>query len=342
MSFYKTSLVLLGMTFLSTPFSSQAFAGFDAPYKNGAAAPSTDYNVAKGIDDKAPALKVFEEQYIPDSVRQKYGLSGDWGNGAQGPATGAPVDMSASGPAPLTPMPGDPMASMPAPTSEPAELMIVPKATPAKDMVWSWRARKGENVRDVLRRWSERENVDLMWASTSAPALKKEFSYVGKFQDAVNLMLKESGVAGLHSQFRSEGMAPVMMEPASTVTTNLPVPEAPATAQAAGKTPAATSVASIFKPDEKKGEGPETRWFGLSGAPLAEVLQVWAEDAGVTLVWQSEKNYALKESVSQVGSFEEAVYKALNQYNGEQVRPVGEMYKDEDGKKVLVIRTDAS
>jgi hypothetical protein len=36
--------------------------------------PDQDYNLAKGIDEQAPALKVFNERYVPDSIRQKYSL----------------------------------------------------------------------------------------------------------------------------------------------------------------------------------------------------------------------------------------------------------------------------
>ncbi|OIN86628.1 MAG: hypothetical protein AUJ12_04945 [Alphaproteobacteria bacterium CG1_02_46_17] len=289
--------------------------------------PDQDYNLAKGIDEQAPALKVFNERYVPDSIRQKYSL----------PENGAaqPSQALSSMPQPLT------VETMESSSSQDQTALVVtnPKHEARAKVVESWRARKGENVRDVLRRWSERESIDLMWASPDAPNLSTEFSYVGSFQDAVNLLLKQNGLNELHSQFRSEGLSPVMMEPASTVTTNLPVPQQ---TSATSPAPTTNALSSIFKPDRNKSGSPETRWFALSGAPLAEVLNVWAEDAGASVVWQSEKNYALLESVSQVGTFEEAVFHALSQYNDQQIRPVGEMYTDEQGHKILVIKTDAS
>ncbi len=301
----------------------------NTPQDNTTVTPDQDYNLAKGIDEQAPALKIFDERYVPDSIRQKYNLPED--------GSAPSHQTSQMLPQPLTP---ELMDTQAAPSQDSTALVVSnPKQSVKAKVVESWRARKGENVRDVLRRWSERESIDLMWASPDAPDLKSEFSYVGNFQDAVNTLLKQNGMEELHSQFRSEGLSPVMMEPASTITTNLPVPQQESSVEQPSTT---NALSSIFKPGDNKGNAPETRWFALSGAPLSEVLNVWAEDAGVSVVWQAEKNYALLESVSQVGTFEDAVFQALSQYNDQPIRPVGEMYTDEQGHKVLVIKSDTS
>ncbi|MDY0030108.1 MAG: TcpQ domain-containing protein [Pseudobdellovibrionaceae bacterium] len=370
--FHKFACALIATTTLA--FAPQAQAGFELTGANKASAPTAampsvsglsssngsvasplvitnvsevptaaDYNVAKGIDADAPALKVFEEHYVPDSVRAKYG------NEQPQPAAATPVlAQQAVAPVaqPVAPQDIAPAAGSDIPQEKPVQLTVISSQPAASvstytaskaNVVESWRARKGENVRDVLRRWAERQNVDLMWASSDAPTLSKEFSYVGKFQDAVNMLLKQSGEKELHSQFRSEGMNPVMMTPASSITTNLPVPDEPQK-----KETGSMSLSSVFEPKAPVSKEGETRWFGLSGAPLAEVLDVWAEDAGAKVIWQAENNYALKESVSQKGSFEEAVYSALSQYEGQKVRPVGQMFVAPTGEKVLVIKTDVA
>ena len=159
-----------------------------------------DYNVAKGIDGDAPALKVFEERYIPDSVRSKYNLSE--GQAPQAQVAEAPVVREVPALEVIAPQNIAPAAGTDIPRENPTQLTIIGKEKPAPAMaaiatkpsiVKSWRARKGENVRDILRRWSERQNVDLMWASAETPSLQKDFSYVGKFQDAVNNLLKQTG-----------------------------------------------------------------------------------------------------------------------------------------------------
>lgn len=273
--------------------------------------------------EKKPALQIYNEKYVPDSIRKKYNLKDDW----YGQAT--PVDVM-----PVTePQPLNATGLAPAPDVPTAQ-----KTLPTV-ISESWRARKGENLRDILQRWSERSGTNLMWASPDVPVLQKDFTYLGNFQDAANAIIKEAGGQNIHSQYRSEGLSPVMMTPASSVTTNNP---APLPSNVAVVPKEKTLLSKVFMPEEKSVDtAPETRWFGLSGAPLAEIIRVWSEDAGVTLIWQSEKNFALKESISQVGKFEDAVFKALSQYDSEQIRPVGEMYNDpQNGQRILVVRTD--
>lgn len=290
------------------------------------------YEVQKGIDKSAPSLKVFNERYASDSAHKKYSLPENWD--AQG---WAQENVQGEEQKEATQPPEILMPESIKEQQQDEQLVIM--APPQKvRTVDSWRARKGENVRDVLRRWSERQSVDLMWASPDTPSLQKDFSFFGNFQDAVNNLLRDAGGKGLHSQFRSEGLDPVSMAPASTVTTNISVPD-----EFQDRPTIINIIPQAFQPASSPKETKETRWYGLSGTPLAEVLRVWSEDANVDLVWQAESNYSLKESVSQVGTFEEAVYKALSQYDNDAVRPVGEMYKDKNtGRKVLVVRTDAS
>lgn len=326
--------------------------------------PVKSYDLEKGIDSSAPALSVYNERYVPDAVREKYKLGDDWASSGPSAPPVAVAPSTAPVAAAITASAADvkpqskpveqavqstPLTIAPQDTAAASASSIAPASGNAAAPVESWRARKGEAVRDVLRRWSEREQVNLMWASPNAPALQKDFSFIGSYHDAVQNLMKENGLGELHSQFRPEGLDPVMMAPASTITTSSAPAPAITNNQAATKpeqiAPASGGPSQIFQPKEQtaKDAKPETRWFGLSGAPLAEVLRVWSEDANVALIWQAESNYALKESISQVGSFEEAVYRALNQYDGDQVRPVGQIYKDDNtGKRVLVVRSDAS
>lgn len=268
-----------------------------------------------------PALMIYNEKYAPDTVKEKYGLGESWY-----------ADKSTA-PIPTPDVPKDQMVPE----------VIPPKTVIVEHPVDSWRARAGESVREILKRWSDREGTELMWASEDVPVLQKDFTYFGRFQDAVNTLLQASSGNRLHSQYRSEGLNPVMMAPASMVTTNVPVPPAP-------QKTISEKITQLFKPEEPpKIEAPikpasqETRWFGLAGTKMSDVLGTWAKDDGGRMIWQSEPNFTLKSAISHNGSFEEAVYQALSQYNDEPVRPVGQIYKDpSNGQKVLVIQTDAS
>ncbi|HAJ90905.1 MAG TPA: hypothetical protein DCM27_07860 [Rhodospirillaceae bacterium] len=349
--------------FLGTTLGSagHGYAGFQDDPSYASAPQNTSVNTPVSLSGpKTSSLEVFNDRYVPDTVRQKYNLEDSWFGKDNAPATAQPtaivpnatVDMNQNMPL------GTAMPVMP-PLDSPTPVAQAPKA-----VVESWRGRKGENVRDVLQRWAARSGANLMWASANAPVLQKEFTYIGKFQDAVNALLKTEDGQKLHSQYRSEGLNPVMMAPASTVTTNtpppppspLPVPVVPVSKEVpkepqkdmppvvTAKPPASINpIAKIFQPEEKKDVKPETRWFALSGAPLAEVMKVWAEDAGVRLIWQSERNFAVKESISQIGHFEDAVFRALDQYSADEIRPVGEMYKDpQSGQSILLVRTEVN
>lgn len=325
MSFCKATAVLI-LALAQVMGAGAAFAGFDFS-TTGQAEQSAESIAPVSISEtKAPALQVFQDKYVPDSIRKKYNLKDDWyGNGNQ------PSLPQMIAPEPIDPIVDDGISSTVTPIYQEGMQQ-------APVIVDTWRARKGENLRDVLQRWSTRGETNLMWASPDTPLLPKDFSFVGKYQDAVNALIKEAGGDNIHSQYRGEGMKPTMMTPASTVTTNAP---APLPSNIAVVPEPRNIFSKVFQPEVKSERKPETRWFGLSGAPLVEVIQVWADDAGVEVIWQSEKNFAVKNSISQVGQFEDAVFQALSQYDNEPIRPVGEMYNDpKTGRQVLVVRTD--
>ena len=342
MSFSKALGVSL---FLVSGFigAGKAYAGFEYSYLGGAADSYDSKSANVQMDGtpiakntKTPSLQVFQEKYIPDSVRKKYNLKDDWyANGAEKPDNLNPAAVPIASPQSLVAPEiasenlNEPLAAQP---------VVSPVETPPAVIVSTWRARKGENLRDVLQRWSSRDETDLMWASPDSPILQKDFSFVGKYQDAINALIKEAGGPNIHSQYRSEGLSPVMMTPASSVTTNAPAPLPDNIAVAPKPT---NFLEKVFEPEKKAEQKPETKWFGLSGAPLVEVIQVWSDDAGVRLIWQAERNIALKDSVSRVGKFEDAVFEALSQYDAESLRPVGEVYNDpKTGQQVLVVHTD--
>lgn len=367
MKFSKlATLPFVAALFLGTTLGglTQSHAGFQVAAPN-AAEPAQNQKAPEanvemdGTVLPAPqtekTFEVYNDRYVPDSVRKKYNLDENWFGKTQ-----APVE--ASQPTPITPnilevapikaaMP-EVKAPVEAPVAPPVEVSAeapveakVTEAIPKREPVESWRGRKGENIRDVLQRWSVRGGTDLMWASPDTPVLQKEFTFIGKFQDAVNALIKAEGGDKIHSQYRSEGMNPVMMAPASTITTNTApaLPDEVAQPEVKKPEPVVNPLAKIFVPEKKVDAKPETRWFALSGAPLAEVIQVWADDAGVKLVWQSEKSFAVKESISQVGHFEDAVFRAFSQYDSEKIRPVGEIYQDPlSGQKTLLVRTEVN
>lgn len=321
-------------------------------------------------NSQASGLTVSNERFVPAHIQHKYGLTNkNWNPPSSlqiAPPTMAPpppmavappvmyqepVAQQSYEPLPLTPEP--PIASAPMPMEpvtlreQPIDIVnvapsenlpvvdpYVPPAvpvsihpmegldsapTPPAQIVDTWRARKGEDVRQVLQRWTERSGTQFVWAAEQSSTLKKDFSYIGSMNDAVAKILKDAGVQNLHSQYRPQGMNPVMTSAAAT-----------------------EQVTSSESSLNSKGGGDETRWFALTGASLEAVLKVWAEDAGAQVIWEGpDRNFAVKSTVSAVGTFEQAVLQILNQYEGDPVRPVGELYAHpETGQKILVLKAD--
>lgn len=125
------------------------------------------------------ALVVYNDYYVPDAVRAKY----DLGNASFDPQTRAqPEQLSPAAPS----------------------LPLNPATT--EQGVESWRARKGENVRDVLSRWAARQSINVNWDSKKTPDLDKDFSFVGKFEDAVNQLLKETSGNNLQSKMMTSSL----------------------------------------------------------------------------------------------------------------------------------------
>ncbi len=80
-----------------------------------------------------------------------------------------------------------------------------PAQAPEK-IVRSYRARPGESMRDVVRRWTERDGVDLVWAMPRDVTLSKEFSYTGELQTALTMLLSTYPEAGAKTTLAPKGV----------------------------------------------------------------------------------------------------------------------------------------
>lgn len=99
----------------------------------------------------------------------------------------------------------------------------------ARYVVESWRARKGESVQAVLKRWADRQSVALMWSTAETPFLQEDFSYMGTFQDAVNHLLENVKGTDLRPEVRGREGADVKnpvytAQPDSTIRQIRPAP----------------------------------------------------------------------------------------------------------------------
>ena len=83
----------------------------------------------------------------------------------------------------------------------------------------------------------------------------------------------------------------------------------------------------------------ENRWRAMAGSDLRDILTIWSQQKNVKLVWQTNKDFSVRQSVTEQGTFRNAVVDVLNQYQGQDGAPVGNLYKDQaSGQTVLLIR----
>jgi hypothetical protein len=94
----------------------------------------------------------------------------------------------------------------------------------------------------------------------------------------------------------------------------------------------ATSVAP-----QGSGQTP-TFWQAERGDSLKNVLETWADEAGVRLYWVALQDYPLPAAIRVEGSFTDAVTKVLSSYGESGSRPVGRLHPNlPDGPAALII-----
>lgn len=82
----------------------------------------------------------------------------------------------------------------------------------------------------------------------------------------------------------------------------------------------------------------ERRWRAVRGESIEAILDDWADEAGVILIWNTDNRFAALSDISTNGTFEEAVEALLSQYAESRIRPRGQLYINPDnGERTLVV-----
>ncbi len=145
---------------------------------------------AESKPNETAAVTVSGERYVPDDVRAKYNL----------PATDIQDVSPVAAPTPL--MASDNVLHIVPTAPETPQKPVI--STANEPIVGTWRARKGERVQDVLARWSARQSVNLSWDSTTSPVLSEDFSFIGRFDRAVAMLLRDTSGNRLQSRVSDE------------------------------------------------------------------------------------------------------------------------------------------
>lgn len=294
---------------------------------------------------KKPALEIINERYVPEEIQKKYE-----GNAVSAPTPSAPVNLPLPGEETLAAAPAKPapeameVAAMPPMKSivvSPPKALVVedavkaPPPVPVPDTRFdTWRARKGEPVKDVLKRWSDRAGAEFVWTASKTPKVEKEFSFVGTFEEASSKLIAQNP-AGLKTTFADDVNTAV-----NPVANNIPneIKAGPQNLP----TPIVSDEITYRDMTAPVVAAPKVEtWSAAQDASLETVLKDWADKEGASLIWQAPEAFKVKKPVSQSGQFEGAVTGLLTQFDTQKTRPVGQLYKNPiSGEKVLVIRLD--
>lgn len=234
-----------------------------------------------------------------------------------------------------------------------------------------WGGAKGESLSSVLEAWGLMAGVNVKTDLTGDLKLPRDVRYEGRFDEAVQKLLAQfTGNDKPSAAYRGLDLTPVAATPRAPRETveyisnpgkasagkkftprpaaeispkwaplkqmaTIPDPPgAPKTVDSKGKS--TDKSASVKKSGKVKTSG---TWSALEGTSLRDALEHWGADAGVRVVWLTDQNYPLPETVKAKGTFEEVVMKALDQYEDQGVRPVAQLNEDPQTKeRVLIIK----
>jgi len=218
-----------------------------------------------------------------------------------------------------------------------------------------WAGASGEKLADVLESWGLMSGVKVKVDLNGDYKLPKDVRYEGRFDDAVQQLLGQYA-GGNRPSGTFLGLADAK-NAATTAAPRAPVASArvPAPIDSGWRPSPIDRIKKSAAPVKQMAPIPDPAnapkikttsktktsgtWSALQGTSLRDVLEHWGADANVQVVWLTDQNFPLPETIKQKGKFEEAVMAALGQYQGQGVRPIAQLNKDPDtGKKVLIIK----
>lgn len=164
-----------------------------------------------------------------------------------------------------------------------------------------WTALQGARLHDVLDQWGRQAGINVEIDLDGEYMLPEDVAFDGTIQAAVqSLMAMLDDDSSLRAEFKSGQKVPDQKQ-------------------------------------QKQTSAPST-WRALEGASLQQVLQKWADQDGVELVWNAPQIFSLSQTIRLEGGFTDAVIAALSQFDSGAIRPLAQLNKDpETGQKILIL-----
>jgi hypothetical protein len=181
-----------------------------------------------------------------------------------------------------------------------------------------WTAKKGQTLSEILKDWAGIAGVNTHFAMSSNPALSRDITTNGSFEVAVNALLNEVGAG--------DSKTTAIVKNAEGRVTHI----------------AGYQGGTLKGVEDNPSQG-TNRWRALQGTDLRKVLKRWSIKNNVDFVWQSPETFLLPKSMKANVGYNQAVALLLSQFEGQPVRPVGQLNIDPDtGQKSLIVKTSRS
>lgn len=165
-----------------------------------------------------------------------------------------------------------------------------------------WTALQGARLRDVLAQWGQQAGVLVDIDLEGELMLPEDIAFNGDFNSAVR----------------------ELMDMMATIDPNLRTEQAPTS-------PTATAVA---RPTPTPTQG----WKALEGASLQVVLDRWATQNNVRLVWNANQIFSLTRTVDMTGDFTDALIRVLRQFDTNTAHPLATFNTDpKTGERILIV-----
>lgn len=196
---------------------------------------------------------------------------------------------------------------------KPIEVIRPIKVMSAHKDVSTWKANRGENLADVVARWSNRAEVDFIWTMNEERHIVESVSYFGAFDGALRELF-DVGMQGTIEGELSYNNDP-LPEPASTIS---------------------TAVVSV--PVTPLVLNTERKWKATKGQTLKSVLNEWQGPGDYTLLWEYPIDLPLPNHFYVYGNTQDALAMLLEQFDVPR-QPLAELYNDpRSGEKHLHVK----
>lgn len=214
---------------------------------------------------------------------------------------------------------GDKVSPVSTPASQPR------RVKPEQDI---WTASAGDDMRTTIELWAQRAGIDVDWQASRNGQVTSDIRVEGSFEEAVqSLMAQNSVLMGVEANMMGANTQTALNAPQELIPTRM----------SGGQANTGAPHNMGMDGGSHTGAG---KWSAPLGANLQKVLEIWSEQAGVSVLWQSHIGFKVKRGVNANGDYASALQSLLSQFEGDKMRPAAQLNSDPvTGQRILLVES---